>query len=138
MDSTPVWVTGIIVEMIHQEQLKEHGGTFGIRDEDTLEASLARPQQKFNYETPDIADLAAAYAFALTTSHAFNDANKRTAYVTATVFAELNGWDLYLPTDELMNTMVAVATGACSEADLARIFRAALERLPSEDAEPGH
>jgi death-on-curing protein len=135
MKGTPVWVTRIIIEIIHQEQLREHGGTFGIRDENALEASLARPPRKHDYETPDVAELAAAYAFALTTSHAFTDANKRTAYVTAAVFAELNGWDLHLPDEELETTMVAVATGSCSEAQLATIFRAAMAPLPRDETD---
>src|ERR1700737_1036077 len=111
MEQTPVWITRIIVEVIHQEQLKEHGGAFGIRDENALEAALARPKQKHNYETPDLAELAAAYAFALTTSHVFNDGNRRTAYVTAAVFVELNGYDLYLQGEDLERTRIAVRTG---------------------------
>lgn len=135
MDSTPVWMEKIIVEMIHHGQLKEHGGLFGILDENALDAALARPQQKDHYENQDLAALAAAYAFGLATSHAFNDGNKRTAYVTAAIFAQLNGWDLYLTAEDIEQTMIRVATQACDEAQLAAIFRAGMTPLPSEDAE---
>ncbi len=119
--------------MIHQEQLKEHGGAFGIRGENAFETALARPQHKHHYESPDLAALAAAYAFALTTSHAFNDGNKRTAYVTAAVFLELNAYDLDLEGEELERTMVGMATGDCTEEQLAAVFRDHMKPMPSDE-----
>jgi len=59
----PVWLPRTVVGAIHEAQLREHGGTLGIRDEGLPSSALVRPQNKFAY-TPnvDLADLAAVYA----------------------------------------------------------------------------
>ena len=48
-----------MLDVIHDAQIREHGGTAGIRDEGLLESALARPQQKWAYAAkPDVATLA--------------------------------------------------------------------------------
>jgi len=61
----PVWVDRLVVEVVHADQVREHGGLAGLRDENALEAALARPRQKWHYEKSDLATLAAAYAYGL-------------------------------------------------------------------------
>jgi death-on-curing protein len=56
------WVERDVVLAIHDEQLAEHGGMKGLRDESLLLSALARPQNLAAHETPDVADLAASYA----------------------------------------------------------------------------
>ena len=76
----PRWVPRLVVDSVHVDQLREHGGLPGVRDENALEAALARPRQKWNYEPEsDLSVLAAAYAFGVAKAHPFNDGNKRTA-----------------------------------------------------------
>ena len=66
-----------------------------MREEGLLEAALARPQQKWAYAaSPDLATLAAAYAFGLAKKHGYMDGNKRVAFMAAYVFLGLNGKDL--------------------------------------------
>ncbi len=51
----------LAVDAIHIEQVKEHGGLPGVRDENALEAALARARNKWAYgEEPDMNVLAAA------------------------------------------------------------------------------
>ncbi len=76
----PRWVERLIVEAVHLDQLREHGGLPGLRDENTLEAALARPRHKWAYGSTDLATLAAAYGYGLVTSHPYRDGNKRTAF----------------------------------------------------------
>jgi death-on-curing protein len=77
---------------MHHRQILEHGGLPGIRSENAFEAALARPQQRWLYgELQTIPQLAAAYAQALVTAHAFADGNKRTGFLVAVVFLGLNG-----------------------------------------------
>jgi len=84
-----------MLDAIHQAQLREHGGTSGVRDEGLLESALARPRHKFAYaKRADVATLAAAYAFGLAKNHGYVDGNKRVAFVAAYVFLGLNGYDL--------------------------------------------
>ena len=54
---TPKWVIKSIVLAVHDEQLAEHGGLPGIRDENGIEAVLARPLHLATYENPDIFDI---------------------------------------------------------------------------------
>ena len=127
------WVSEDVVLAIHDEQLAEHGGMTGLRDESLLLSALARPQNLAAYATPDIADLAASYAVGIARNHAFIDGNKRTALVVAAgVFLPLNGYKLTASDGEMVRTMLAVADGTMSEPELAIWFRTYIRQLPPE------
>jgi death-on-curing protein len=119
-----------MLDAIHQAQLREHGGTPGVRDEGLLESALARPRHKFAYaKRADVATLAAAYAFGLAKNHGFVDGNKRVAFVAAYVFLGLNGYDLDAAEPDVATTMEGVAAGRMREAALATWFREHLAPL---------
>jgi death on curing protein len=61
------WISKELTCVIHDRQLAIHGGMAGIRDEGLLSSALARPQNLFAYSDPkpDLAQLAAAYAYGL-------------------------------------------------------------------------
>jgi len=123
----PRWVPRLVVEAIHFDQLREHSGLSGLRDEGALEAALARPRNKWAYRPKlDLATLAAAYGFALARNHPFRDGNKRVAFVTMVVFLELNACQFTAPEPDVVRTMTAVAAGTTSEAALARWIRASM------------
>lgn len=123
----PVWVPRTALDSIHLDQLREHGGLQGIRDENALESALAQARNKWVYEsTEDPAVLAAAYGYGLAASHPYRDGNKRIAFLAMLVFLGLNGWDLDAPEDEVVVTMLAVADRRCSEEELASWLRAHL------------
>ena len=86
-----VWLSRELVLAVHDEQLSEHGGATGIRDEGLLESALARPLNRAGYGDPDIAELGAVYALGIIKNHPFVDGNKRTAYVVLELFLRLNG-----------------------------------------------
>jgi len=46
----PVWLERVVLDAIHLDQLREHGGLHGIRDENTLESALARARNKWAYD----------------------------------------------------------------------------------------
>ena len=74
------WVPVEAVLDLYAEQIEEHGGRAGLRDENLLHSALARPVNSLHYE-PEGATacrLAAAYAFGLACNHAFVDGNKLT------------------------------------------------------------
>jgi len=126
----PRWVPRLVVDAAHLDQLREHGGLPGVRDENGLEAALARPRQKWHYAPDsDLATLAAAYAFGLAKAHAFNDGNKRAAFLTAVIFLGLNGKDLDATESAVVQAMTALAAGSLSEADMAAWIRERLTRL---------
>jgi death on curing protein len=62
----PIWLDRLVVDAVHLDQLREHGGLQGVRDENTLESALARAKNKWAYESaPDLAALAAVYGYGL-------------------------------------------------------------------------
>lgn len=120
----------MVVEAVHLDQLRGHGGLPGLRDENALEAGLARARQKWTHEPDtDLATLAAAYAFRLVRAHPFNDGNKRGAFVAMAVFLGLNGKDIDATETEVVQVMVALAAGSLSERQMATWVRVHLTRL---------
>ncbi len=89
----PEWVDAEVVECFHFDQIREHGGLHGVRDQGMLESALARPEQLWAYGSPkpDLCAMAAAYAFGLAMNHPYLDGNKRTAAITCELFLNLNG-----------------------------------------------
>jgi death on curing protein len=119
-----------MLEAIHDAQIREHGGSPGVRDERLLESALARPQHKFAYSArADLAALAAAYAFGLAKNHGFVDGNKRAAFMAAYVFLGLNGHDLDAVEPEVVRVTEDVAASRLSEAALASWIREKLRPI---------
>lgn len=112
----------------HREQLAEHGGSEGVRDMGLFEGAMARPMNTAAYGDPDVAALAAAYAFGIARNHAFIDGNKRTAAVVAETFLTLNGYRLEVTDAGIVETVLALAAGELNEDALAAWFRARLVR----------
>lgn len=120
----PVWVDRLVIDAVHLDQLREHGGSQGLRDENALESALARARNKWAYEpASDIALLAAAYGYGLATNHPYQDGNKRIAFLAMVIFLGLNGWDFIAPEAEVVSTMLALAAGRCAEPELAEWIR---------------
>jgi death on curing protein len=118
-----LWVTLDVAQAAHLEQLAEHGGGEGVRDARLLESAMARPQNLLAYGEPDVADLAAAYAFGIARNHPFVDGNKRTAAVVSETFLLLNGYELAASDAELVVAFLALAAGELSEEEMADWFR---------------
>jgi death on curing protein len=126
----PTWLTRRILDVLHDAQVREHGGTAGVRDEGLLESALARSRRKWAYaEKPDMATLAAAYAFGLVKNHGYVDGNKRIAFIGAYVFLGLNGYDLTAGETDVASTIERVAAGRVTEAALADWLRGHLHAL---------
>ena len=127
------WVSVEVVLAVHDEQLAEHGGMKGLRDESLLLSALARPQNLAAYAARDLAGLAASYAVGIARNHAFIDGNKRTALVVAAgVFLPLNGYKLTASDGETVRVMLSVADGTMPADELATWFRTHTVLLPLE------
>jgi death-on-curing protein len=112
----PEWLLRALILAIHDEQLAEHGGGAGVRDEGLLDSALARPRNRYEYdEETDLASLAAAYAFGIAKNHPFIDGNKRTAFVAAEVFLDVNGLTLVATDQDCVITMLRLAGGEIDE-----------------------
>lgn len=121
------WVPRDVLISVHEEQLADHGGAIGLRDEGLFDSALARPQQLATYGEPDVADLAAAYAFGLVRNHPFIDGNKRTGFVAAQLFLRLNGHRINAPHADCVLTTLALAASDIDEAAFAAWLRRHLQ-----------
>ncbi|CAN7556350.1 type II toxin-antitoxin system death-on-curing family toxin [Rhizobium sp. LjRoot30] len=120
---TPIFLSRVVVERLHQMQIERFGGAFGLRDEGILESALARPINKAAYGCDDIIELAAAYLYGLAKNHAFIDGNKRIAIVAAAVFLMENGFEIETTEANLYTFVLAVAAGDIDEEGAARFLR---------------
>jgi death-on-curing protein len=120
----PVWVTTVQLHAVHLAQLREHGGTPGVRDEGLLDSALNRARNKFAYGEQDLAVLAAAYAFSLAKNQAFPDGHKRSAFQGMYLFLGLNGHDLVVSEPEVVDVVTRLASGRMTEAAFAQWVRA--------------
>ena len=120
----PIWVVRLAVDAMHHELLTQHGGLPGVRDETALESALARPRDTWSYDPDaDLALLGAAYGYALAKNHGYSDGNKRIAFAVMYTFLGLNGLEVDAPEPAVVQLMVDVASGACSEIELADWIR---------------
>jgi death-on-curing protein len=115
----PTWPSRIVVDAIHHDQIREHGGAPGIRDKNVLESVLARPQQKWRYGVRDVPTLAAAYGYGLVQNHPYHDGNRRIGFPAMVTFLGVNGCDVSATEEEVVTVIVAVAAGRLSEDALA-------------------
>src|SRR5688572_30845747 len=120
----PLWLTRTVVEALHAEQLREHGGQVGLRDAGLLDSALARPRHVWSYDADaDLATLAAEYGFGFAKNHPFIDGNKRIAFVATNVFLILNGFEIDAAEPEVVATMLRVADGRLSRRKFATWIR---------------
>jgi len=122
----PEFLEPDVVLFVHDQALREYGGVQGLRDEGLLHSALGRPVNKMAYAEPgsiDLFDLAAAYAYGLASNHAFNDANKRTAWACCVLFLKVNGVELDTPAAIVVERMPLLAAGQLGEAGFAAWLR---------------
>ena len=120
----------LVVDAIHTDQLREHGGLPGARDENALESALARPQQRWHYgRGVDLETVAAAYAFGLVRKHPYRDGNKRIGFLSLVTFLGINGLEFDATEQEVVSEMVLLADGKLSEDQLATWVRSHVHRF---------
>jgi death-on-curing protein len=118
-----VWLSRQLIIAIHDEQLAEHGGAPGMREEGLLESALARPLNRAGYDDPDIAELAATYAIGIVRNHPFVDGNKRTGFAALFMFLGLNGAEFEPPEVDATMAMLRLAAGEMTDAEFAAWVR---------------
>ena len=109
------WLSRTSIEIIHREQLAEHGGLQGLKDENALEAALARPLHKAAYGEEDALRLASAYLYGIARNHPFSDGNKRTAFLAAYTFLFINGHEIHAEQADVIAFVLDVAAGNIDE-----------------------
>lgn len=105
---------------LHSELIAQTGGSDGIRDEGMLESALLAPFQNFDGKDmyPSIQAKAARLGYGLIQNHPFIDGNKRIGTHSMLVFLALNGIELEHTQEELIETILSVASGKTDAAGL--------------------
>ena len=114
-----VWLDRVDSLAIHEVLLEQHGGLAGVRDEGMLESALGKPRNLFAYARPQLSDLAAAYAAGIILNPPFLDGNKRTGFMAAAAFLELNGQVFTATEVDAVIQTLALAAGELDEAGYA-------------------
>jgi death-on-curing protein len=109
-----------LILAVHADQIKEHGGSPGVRDKGLLDSALSRPRNRFAYDSDsDLCDLAASYGFGIARNHPFIDGNKRVAFQAMYLFLGLNGLRIDASEEEVVALMLTLARSELDESDLA-------------------
>lgn len=98
---------------LHSDLINATGGSDGIRDEGMLDSALNNPLQSFGGKElyPGIPAKAAQLCFGLVKNHAMIDGNKRLGTHVMFVFLALNGYELSYSQKELIDIILALASG---------------------------
>src|SRR5437870_492054 len=116
----PLWLSRQVALATHAMMIAQHGGLEGVRDEGLLESALTKPKNKFAYGSTSLPELAASYAAGIIQNHPFLDGNKRTGFVLAATFLEINGLKFFADEPHTIERTLALAASAISEEDYAR------------------
>jgi death-on-curing protein len=117
------WLDAQVMRAAHEEQLAEHGGGGGVRDEGWFESAMNRPLHLAQEGQPDAAALAAAYGFGLARHRPFVDGNPRSVFLAVELFLTLNGWDLAADDAQCVLTLLALDAGELAEEAFAQWLR---------------
>ena len=121
-----------IVLTIHADLLQRYGGQPGLRDRGLLESALAQAKmtREGKYVHKSIFEKAAAHGYHVCKNHPFVDGNKRAAFVIMDIFLQKNGWEIVAHEEEAYSTMIALASGKLTKAQLASWLKEHSSRLP--------
>ena len=99
--------------LLHSALIAESGGSDGIRDEGLLDSAINTPFQTFSGQDlyPTVLEKAVRLGFGLIRNHPFIDGNKRIGTHAMLVFLNLNSITLSYEDDELISTILSVASG---------------------------
>jgi death on curing protein len=111
----PIWLNREDCLAVHEMMLAQHGGLAGVRDEGLLESALSKAQHLFAYASPTLAEIAASYAAGVILNHPFLDGNKRTGFMLAATFLEINGMELAATEESVIEMTVALASGKLNQ-----------------------
>jgi len=94
-----------------------------VTDIGKLESAIKRAEQYHYYDrVNDIIELTAIYIIGIGKAHAFPDGNKRTSFLSATYFLDMNGYVLE-ENSELPDIIEQAASGAVDRHRLVQLLR---------------
>lgn len=121
MSDDLVFLTVDDVLALHIDQIREFGGSEGVRDQGGLESAVAQASATYGgkHLHAGLFEMAAAYTFHIAENHPFVDGNKRTALNAAIVFLGLNGFDVIDDEGRLYDATMGIAKGEFGKRQMA-------------------
>ncbi len=119
----PIWLNRLHILAIHGQLIARFGGIDGVRDEGLMDSAIARPALRFQFNHPDLFDLAASYADGIVNNHPFLDGNKRTGFMAAYTFLGINGQQLKASEEQAVLQTLALAASEITADDYANWLR---------------
>ena len=112
------------VLLILEDQIRNYGGMYGLRDINLLSSAIYMPEAGFGglYLHDTIPAMAAAYAFHICQNHPFIDGNKRVALASSLVFLDINDYDFICKDETLYNKIMSVAKGEIKKEVLVNFY----------------
>jgi death-on-curing protein len=123
----PRFLTLDEVLYLHDESLRRFGGSAGIGDLGLIESALGSARNAYWYGGGGLFEIAAAYAFHIAESQAFNDGNKRTGAASAITFLTLNGARFPEDNGSVYAALIDVAEKRLNKTGLADVLRKLVE-----------
>ena len=131
----PLWLPIEEVIEINREAVAAAGEPHYLLRPELLESAPANPKNKFAYGEMDILNLAVALLLAIGRNHPFYQGNKRTAFIAAEMFLEINGYMLDAPdTEDLAELIIkCIDDDESGEDDLVGFLRKYIIAAPDDD-----
>jgi death-on-curing protein len=110
--------------IILEDQIRNYGGRYGVRDLNLLSSAIYMPQSGFGgeYFHKTILAMAAAYAFHICQNHPFIDGNKRVALTSSLVFLDINGHTFNCKEETVYEKIMNVAKGELNKEGLIKYY----------------
>jgi death-on-curing protein len=124
LPNEPRWLSVEAVIEINRRLVAITGEQHFLRDQGLLESAAARPQNAFAYGEEDIIVLALRLMAGIAQAHAFEQGNKRTAFVVMVQLLMNNGCDLAIE-DKLpwAGQVIGFVEHALTEEDFVTLIR---------------
>ena len=124
MPNEPSWLPIEAVIDYNRLEAEASGEPHFLRDRGLPESALARPRNFFGFGEEDIVVLAAVLMAGVAQAHAFEQANKRTAFEAMWHFLRQNGYDLVIDdTARWADEVIALVEHQSTEEDFVRAIR---------------
>jgi death on curing protein len=103
----PAWLSAETVIDINKRVVSGTGEPFLLLNRGLLESALGKPKNHFHYDNvEDVVSLATTLLFGIARNHPFEQGNKRTGFLSAIEFLEINGYTIDAKHDPVPGVLI--------------------------------
>jgi death-on-curing protein len=122
--SEPNWLRALDAIDICRDVVEATGEPYLLLNAAQLESAIGRPVNHWHYGEDDMVTLAAMLLLGIGQNHPFEQGNKRTAFLAAGIFLELNGYRFEVDDSDFLGELIVEAIERRrDQADFIRILR---------------